>query len=177
MGPKRFLLIILGLALIAALGTGGWTYHSTDFEEASWSGCSFETFQIIPYDDHDSDSVKLEKAGQWVDPSGCDIEEAAGWVTYGSSQEACAPQPVGCLEYLSGAAVITDANNENGTLWWDYNDTTFSKNPMGGVISDVRAGDGEGSCCTRGLSRNGGWETIFWGGGTTIEDNFYQTLS
>ena len=68
------LLVGVSLSSIGVAVASHWTPHGTPIFDAGWAGCRFDTLQLVYYTNNTSTSVALEKAGQWISPTGsCDI--------------------------------------------------------------------------------------------------------
>ena len=65
---KRTLIFVVPLLLLMAAATvaaepSAWRPHGTPTETLGWGHCTFDTLQLVYYDNNVSDSVDLDRAG------------------------------------------------------------------------------------------------------------------
>ena len=121
-----------------------------------WNFCHFSTLQLVYYDNNTSESVDLDRAGQYVRPTSdeCEIRSGEMEVTQGDGtvptwQRTYFPEPV---VYPSSY-----------TQWWDQHEETYYKYDEG-VTSYTAAGPGAPDAYIA------GWQVIFWPNGDITDD-------
>lgn len=160
---SRLLLGIAALVVVAGISAGivghaaanSWTPYGTRIATVGWPNCQFKTLQLTYYDNDNSESVDLQRTGQWVKPTSnaCSVVSARLTVVEGDEDS----------EWVKIKLDNEVEYPDSYTIWWDLGEVTYYKHDK--VVS-VTTSAGPGSAD----AQLAGWMTWFLPSGSITSE-------